>query len=143
MHLNRKILYPPNFFSHKLGIPSKFCLMQIHLSPRHLVLTAAIHSHVASKISHLETLTEQILAAHVVLLHDETRTKKYVAKVHLAVPGPDVFAEVAEDDLYIAIDKVIGKLTAQLRKRKTKNKEHKKHISRLAKESAKRGYRRR
>jgi putative sigma-54 modulation protein len=117
--------------------------MQIHLSPRHLVLTAAIHSYVAEKISHLETLTENIVAAHIVLLHDETRTKNYVAKVHLAVPGPDLFAEVAENDLYAAIDKVIAKLTAQLRKQKTKKVEHKKHISRLAKESVKRGYKRR
>ncbi len=117
--------------------------MQIHLSPRHLVLTAAIHTYVADKISHLETLAENILAAHIVLLHDETRTKKYVTKVHLAVPGPDLFAEVAEDDLYAAIDKVIAKLAAQLRKQKTKKVDHKKHISQLSKESMKRGYKRR
>ncbi len=117
--------------------------MQIHLSPRHLVLTAAIHSYVADKISHLETMAENILAAHIVLLHDETRTKKHVVKIHLAIPGPDIFAEVAEDDLYAAIDKVMAKLAAQLRKRKTKIKEHTKHISRLAKEGTKRGYKRR
>lgn len=118
-------------------------LMQIHLSPRHLVLTAAIHSYVAEKISHLENLAENILAAHVVLLHDETRTKEYVVKIHLAVPGPDLFAEVADDDLYAAIDKVVAKLTAQLRKHKTKTSEHKKHITQLSKEGAKRGYKRR
>ena len=32
--------------------------MQIHLSPRHLVLTAAIHSHVADKVEHLESITD-------------------------------------------------------------------------------------
>ncbi|ALJ56306.1 Light-repressed protein A [Candidatus Xiphinematobacter sp. Idaho Grape] len=117
--------------------------MHIHLSPRHLVLTAAIHSYVANKISHLEEMTEQILAAHVVLLHDETRTKKYVIKVHLAIPGPDIYAEDAEDDLYAAIDKVSTKLARLLRKRKTKIQERKKHISQLAKESSKRGYGRR
>ena len=50
--------------------------MQIHLSPRHLTLTAAIYAYVAEKISHLEQLTDRILAAHVVLLHDETTNQK-------------------------------------------------------------------
>ncbi len=45
--------------------------MQIHLSPRHLTLTATIHSHVSAKVAHLEELSEEILAVHVVLFHDE------------------------------------------------------------------------
>ncbi len=117
--------------------------MQIHLSPRHLVLTSAIHAYVAEKVEHLETLTEQIIAAHVVLLHDETRAKQFVAKVHLAVPGPDLHAQDSEGDLYAAIDKVCDKLAGQIRKRKTKRVEAKKHRSQLASESRKRGYRRR
>ena len=117
--------------------------MQIHLSPRHLVLTAAIHSYVAQKVEHLEAITENILAAHVVLLHDETKTKRYVVKVHLAVPGPDIHAEDAETDLYAAIDKVVAKLAQQLRKRKTKLVSTKKHKTQLASESRKRGYARR
>lgn len=117
--------------------------MQIHLSPRHLVLTAAIHSYVADKVEHLEGITENILAAHVVLLHDETKTKRYVVKVHLAVPGPDIHAEDAEPDLYAAIDKVVAKLAQQLRKRKTKLGSTKKHKAQLATETRKRGYARR
>jgi len=117
--------------------------MQIHLSPRHLTLTAAIYSFVAEKIAHLEQITDDILAAHVVLLHDETKTKKHTVKVHLAVPGPDIHAEDAEDDLYVAIDKVVAKLSQQLRKRKTKLASHKKHVTRLASEGLKRGYKRR
>jgi putative sigma-54 modulation protein len=98
---------------------------------------------VAEKITHLEQLTDRILAAHVVLLHDETRTRKHIVKVHLAVPGPDIYAEDAEDDLYAAIDKVTGKLSQQLRKRKTRIGDHKKHRSRLASEEKKRGFKRR
>jgi putative sigma-54 modulation protein len=116
--------------------------MQIHLSPRHLTLTAAIHAHVAEKVSHLESISDQILAAHVVLLHDETKTKKHVVKVHLAIPGPDIHAEDTDDDLYAAIDKVTDKLARQLRKRKTKISERRKHRSQLATEERKRGYRR-
>ncbi len=117
--------------------------MQIHLSPRHLTLTAAIYSYVADKISHLELLADNIVAAHVVLLHDETKTKKHIVKVHLAVPGPDLHAQDAEDDLYAAIDKVVGKLSQQLRKRKTKIADHKKHRTQLSKEGSKRGFVRR
>lgn len=113
--------------------------MQLHLSPRHLVLTAAIHSYVANKISHLEAQTDRILAAHVVLLHDETRSQKYVVKVHLAVPGPDIHAEDKENDLYAAIDRVMNKLSQQLRKRKTKLVDAKKHKARRAIERKKRG----
>jgi putative sigma-54 modulation protein len=117
--------------------------MHIHLTPQHMTLTAAIHSYVAEKLSHLENIASRILAAHVVLLHDETKTRKHVVKVHLALPGPDIYAEDAEDDLYVAIDKVTDKLARQLRKRKTRITEHKKHRQQLASEGAKRGYRRR
>jgi putative sigma-54 modulation protein len=96
--------------------------MQIHLSPRHLRLTAAIHAHCAAKIEHLEALTGEIVAAHVVLIHDEAAkpTDRYSVKVHLAVPGPDIHAEDSAQELYAALDLVVDKLARQLRKRKTK-----------------------
>lgn len=96
--------------------------MQIHLSPRHLTLTAAIHAYVAEKIGHLEELASSVIGAHVVLLHDDKANPKkaYVVKVHLAVPGPDIHADEAGEDLYAAIDKVTDKLARQLRKRKTR-----------------------
>ena len=104
-----------------------------------MVLTAAIHSYVCEKIEHLEGHTSSIIAAHIVIMHDETKKKRHVVKVHLALPGPDIFAEDAEDDLYAAIDLVIGKLAQQLRKRKTKRVEAKTHKLRVAKEAMKRG----
>jgi putative sigma-54 modulation protein len=118
--------------------------MQIHLSPRHLQLTAAIHAHVAAKVAHLEEICGEILAAHIVLLYDEHRSKKkdYQVKIHLAVPGPDLHAEDAEDDLYAAIDLTVHKLEQQLRKRKTKGKEKAKHKVQVAREIEKHGYRR-
>jgi putative sigma-54 modulation protein len=113
--------------------------MQVHISPRHLVLTAAIHSYVADKLGHLENITDQILAVHVVLMHDETKTKKYVTKVHLGLPGPDIHAEDREADLYASIDRVVDKLARQLRKRKTRITSAKKHRTQLASEAKKRG----
>jgi putative sigma-54 modulation protein len=96
--------------------------MQIHLSPRHLRLTAAIHQHTASKVLHLEELTDDIVAAHVVLIHDEAAkpSDRHTVKVHLAIPGPDIHAEESHFDLYAALDLVMDKLARQLRKRKTR-----------------------
>jgi len=116
--------------------------MQIHLSPRHLTLTAAIHSYVAGKVGHLEELSSEIMAAHIVLFHDERKDPKktYTVKVHVAVPGPDIHAEDSEADLYAAIDKVLDKVAQQLRKRKTRLKDKTKHdLQRAAERKKSRG----
>ncbi|HYR58557.1 MAG TPA: ribosome-associated translation inhibitor RaiA [Chthoniobacteraceae bacterium] len=96
--------------------------MHIHLSPRHVRLTAAIHQHAAARVLQLEELTDDIVAAHVVLIHDENAkpADRYSVKVHLAIPGPDIHAEESHADLYAALDLVMDKLARQLRKRKTR-----------------------
>jgi putative sigma-54 modulation protein len=113
--------------------------MQIHLSPRHLTLTATIHSHVSAKVAHLEELCEEILAVHVVLFHDERKNpkKSYTVKIHLAVPGPDIHAEDSQGDLYTAIDMVLDKVAQQLRKRKTRLKDKTKRTLQKAAEKKK------
>lgn len=95
--------------------------MQIHLSPRHLTLTASIHQAVATHIGHLEAFASDIVGAHVVLIADLAAKagKRHTVKVHLAVPGPDIHGEHSDDDLYIALERVTDKLSAQLKKRKT------------------------
>ena len=117
--------------------------MQIHITPRNLTLTGAIHEFVAEKVSHLEGHGETILGAHIVLLHNHDRKKPYHVKVHLALPGPDLHAEDAEADLYSAIYKVVDKLSRQISKLKTKHKELKKHRTQQEREAEKRGYKRR
>jgi putative sigma-54 modulation protein len=95
--------------------------MQIHLSPRHLQLTASIHQAVAIQIGQLEELGTDIVGAHVVLLKSEAANpeERFTVKVHLAVAGPDIHAEDSENDLYVAMERVTAKLARQLRKRKT------------------------
>ena len=105
--------------------------MQIHLSPRHLRLTAAIHQYAAGKVEELEALGAEIIAAHVVLVHTDAATAdaRYKAKVHLALAGPDIFAEQKSADLYLAIDAVMDKLARQLRKRKTRLTDKRRQLS--------------
>lgn len=95
--------------------------MQIHITPRHLRLTAALHQAVAAQISTVEDLGVEILGAHVVLLQNDTAkpSSRFLVKAHLAVPGPDIFAEQTNEDIYVALEQVAGKLARQLRKRKT------------------------
>lgn len=93
--------------------------MQIHLSPRNIRLTAAIHSHVGEKIMRLDTDPHEILASHIVLMREESSLSGVVYRVNarLEVPGPDLHATAVEDDLYSAIDRVSDKLLRLLRKR--------------------------
>ncbi len=95
--------------------------MHIHLSPRHLALTASLHQAAASQLGTLEDLGTDIIAAHVVLVHTDAAAPKdrYEVRVHLAVAGPDIFADDSASDLYVALERVTDKLARQLRKRKT------------------------
>ncbi len=84
-------------------------------------LTASIHQAVAAQIGHLEELGLNIIAAHVVLVASDAKEPgdRYTVKVHLAVPGPDIFADASHQDLYVALEQVTDKLARQIRKRKT------------------------
>ncbi len=115
--------------------------MQIHITPRHLSLTSAIHQAAASQMSLVENLGTEILGAHVVLLHDEAAkpSDRYTVKVHLAVRGPDIHAEHNAEDLYIALEKVVDKLARQLRKRKTALKDKRRSVAQRATEREKNG----
>lgn len=118
--------------------------MQIHISSRHLKLTGAIQAYVAQKVSNLEHLTEDIIGAHVVLMHDENKTpaRAFSIKIHLGVPGPDIFIEEYNADMYAGIDLATEKLARMLRKRKTRKVTHKKNLAQRAREAEKRGLRR-
>lgn len=114
--------------------------MQLHLSPRHLQLTAAIHQYAAEKILHLEEFADDILAAHVVLVNEPGANpkKQFTVKVHLAVPGPDVHAEDSGADLYAVLDKVTNVLARLLRKRRTAFLDKPRKTSQRSKEAQKR-----
>lgn len=96
--------------------------MQIHISPRHVKLSPAIHAFVAQKIDSLEHFGIDLIGAHVALWHDDTKAEKhaFVVKVHLAMRGPDLHAEDHGHTLYRAIDVVTERLAEQLRHRKSK-----------------------
>ena len=91
--------------------------MQINLSGHHLDITDAIRNHVHDKFARLERHSDQIINIHVILELEKNR-QKAEAKVHLG--GAELFADAEEEDLYIAIDKLVDKLDRQLLKKKEK-----------------------
>lgn len=109
--------------------------MQIHISPRDVKLTPAIHSYVAEKIGQLEKYAVDLIGAHIAIWHDNAKGNKhaFVVKVHLAVPGPDIHAEDRGHDLYQAFDLLAEKLETQLRHRKAKRVDKTREASRRAK----------
>jgi putative sigma-54 modulation protein len=98
--------------------------MKLILSTHNITLTKAIEEHILSKLEKLDHLDQRAIDARVVLEHDHNKTpqKKYSCSVRLSMPGPDLFAEDREDDLYAAIDIVTKKIEQQLRKRHNKHK---------------------
>ena len=85
----------------------------------------------------MSDLTElaDIIAAHAVLVHDDTKKpdERFCAKVHLAVAGQDIHAEQSAADIYAALDLVASKLARQLRKRKTRLTDKRRSTSQRAK----------
>jgi putative sigma-54 modulation protein len=96
--------------------------MKLILTTHNLTLTKAIEDHILSRIEKLEHIDRWAINARVTLEHDNNKTasKQFTCSIRLAVPGPDLFAEDAESDLYAAIDLVTKKIEQQIRKRHSK-----------------------
>lgn len=95
--------------------------MNLRIGARHLELTDALRGYVEDKIGRLERYEPRVIDAHVELSHDTSRPgQEFVARVNVAVPGPDLHAEQSCSDMYAAIDGVADKLERMLRKRQTR-----------------------
>jgi putative sigma-54 modulation protein len=98
--------------------------MKLILSTHNVTLTKAIEDHVESRILQLEHLDRYAIDARVTLERNNTKTaeKEFKCSMRLSMPGPDLFAEDSESDLYAAIDLVAKKMEQQIRKRHSKYK---------------------
>ncbi len=96
--------------------------MNLILSMHNLSKTDAIEDHIISRITKLEHLDRFAIDARVTLERDATKApeRQFSCSVRLSVPGPDLFAEDVEGDLYAAIDLVVKKIEQQIRKRRGK-----------------------
>src|ERR1043166_9346858 len=101
--------------------------MKLILSTHNVTLTKAIEDHIISRINKLDHLDRFAIDARVTLEHDHRKApeRQFCCSMRLAMPGPDLFAEDSEADLYAAIDVVTKKIEQQIRKRHSKYKARK------------------
>ncbi len=101
------------------------------LSTHNLTLTKAIEDHIISRMDKLEHLDRFAIQARITVEHDDTKApdRQFSCSLRLAVPGPDLFAEDVESDLYAAIDLVFKKIEQQIRKRQSKSKARKHKVA--------------
>ena len=101
--------------------------MKLILSTHNLTLTQAIEDHILARIDNLEHLDRSAINVRATLKHDATTTpeRQFSCSLRVSVPGPDLFAEDHESDLYAAIDLVTKKIEQQIRKRHNKYKARK------------------
>jgi ribosomal subunit interface protein len=96
--------------------------MNLILSMHNVRPSRAIEDHITSRIDKLEHLDHFATAARVTLEHDQTKApeRQFSCSMRISLPGPDLFAEDVESDLYAAIDVVSKKIEQQIRKRHNK-----------------------
>ena len=106
--------------------------MKLILSTHNVTLTKAIEDHLIVRIDKLAKLNRYAVNARVTLEHDKTKApeRQFCCSLRLAMPGPDLFAEDVESDLYAAIDLVAKKIEQQIRKR------HNKYLARKHKQAS-------
>ncbi|PWU20700.1 MAG: ribosome-associated translation inhibitor RaiA [Verrucomicrobia bacterium] len=105
--------------------------MNLILSMHNVTRSQAIEDHIISRIEKLEHLDHRAINARVTLDRDQTRApeRQFSCSIRLSMPGPHLFAEDVEGDLYAAIDLVMKKIEQQIRKRHSKYKEHRRQIA--------------
>src|SRR5215472_2135818 len=111
--------------------------MNLILSTHNVTRSEAIEDHVVSRVTKLEHLARFATNARVTLEHDLTKAaeRQFSCSIRLSLPGPDLFAEDVESDLYAAIDLVVKKIEQQLRKRQNKRKARKHKVAARSKRS--------
>lgn len=96
--------------------------MQVNLTGHHVDITPALREYVDSKLDKLERHCDDIESMHVILTVEKLEHK---AEATIHVRGDDLFADSTHEDMYAAIDGLIGKLDRQAKKHKEKKKDHK------------------
>lgn len=101
--------------------------MKLILSTHNVTLTKGIEDHVVSRIEKLEHQDRYAVDVRVTLEHDNAKPteKQFKCSMLLSMPGPDIYAEDYENDLYAALDLVTKKIQQQIRKRHSKYKARK------------------
>jgi len=87
-----------------------------------VTLTKAIEDRIVDRLEKLDNMDRFAIDARVTVEHDNKKPteRQFKCSMRLAMPGPDIYAEDYETDLYAAIDLVAKKVEQQIRKRHNK-----------------------
>lgn len=95
--------------------------MNLSISGHHLDVTPALRDYVSQKLDRVTRHFDRMIDVKVFLSVDKLVQK---AEVNIHVPGREIFAEAADQDLYAAIDLLADKLDRQVLKYKQKQSNH-------------------
>ena len=95
--------------------------MQVSVTGRHVEVTEAMKQHVEDKISKLKRHFDHVTDIHVILTVEKLEQK---AEATVQISGATLFADDVQEDMYAAIDNMVGKLDRQIIKHKEKVQSH-------------------
>lgn len=95
--------------------------MNLQLTGHHLEITPAMREYVTSKLAKISNHFDHVIDVKVTM-SVEKLAQKVEATLH--VPGNDLHAECANDNMYSAIDMLTDKLDRQVVKHKEKQADH-------------------
>ena len=104
--------------------------MNLTISGHHLEVTPALKEYVLTKLDRVTRHFDQVVDINVLLTVENLKEKerRQKAEVTLHMKGKDIFVETANEDLYAAIDQLMGKLDRQVCRHKDKLQDHH-HVS--------------
>ncbi len=95
--------------------------MNFNITGHHVEITEALRSYVSDKLDRVEGHFDKITSVNVTLTVEKLERK---AEATLHVAGQDIHADSVKDDMYAAIDDLADKLDRQVRRHKSKLKDH-------------------
>ncbi|MEY4598799.1 MAG: hypothetical protein RLZZ445_1596 [Pseudomonadota bacterium] len=95
--------------------------MNLHLTGQHIQITPAIRDHVSHKLEKITAHFDHVIDINVIMTVEKLQ-HKVEAKMHLS--GKEIFCESHSEDMYVAIDHLVGKLDRAVIKHKEKNLSH-------------------
>ena len=95
--------------------------MNLHLTGQHIQITPAIRNHVSHKLEKITAHFDHVIDINVIMTVEKLQ-HKVEAKMHLS--GKEIFCESHSEDMYVAIDHLVGKLDRAVIKHKEKNLSH-------------------
>ena len=100
--------------------------MQISVSGHHIEITESLHNHVSEKVEKIVRHFDHVSNTDVVL---GVEKKRHMAEATINAKGATIHASSTCDDMYAAIDSMVGKLDRQVIKHKEKLTDHRGDVS--------------